>query len=202
MEDEKIMELLFQRSDRALLQIKQQYGKILDIMTFHIVGNREDTEECINDLLFAVWNSIPPNRPSRFRAYLMKTARNLAIKKYHFNRAEKRNTHYKISLDELTELFDDKSNRKTKGNQYRTVMESSENVQMELEVKELASIINNWLLELSKEKRGIFVSRYWYGDSVEEIAELFDISKSKVKVVLHRLRKELKKSWKKKDTCE
>lgn len=107
MEDAKIIDLFFLRSETAVTELDQKYGTACKQLAFHILNNREDAEECVNDAYLAVWNTIPPNRPALLRAYLCRIVRNLSIKKYRANTAEKRNSFYDRSLEELAELTAD-----------------------------------------------------------------------------------------------
>lgn len=104
MEDTKIIDLFFLRSETAVTELEQKYGTACKSLAFHILNSKEDAEECVNDAYLALWNNIPPNRPDPLRAYLCQIVRNLSIKKYKANTAKKRNSFYDMSLEELAEL--------------------------------------------------------------------------------------------------
>lgn len=176
MEDQKIIDLFFARSEQAIAQLQNKYGNRCLRVAGNILNNRLDAEECVNDAYLAVWNSIPPQEPDPLLTYVCHIVRNLSIKKYHANSALKRNSHYDIALDELEECI-----------------QTNETVENELAVKELAGIINQFLGTLSRENRVMFVRRYWFSDSVADIAKVFKISSRNVSLRLLRVRKGLKK---------
>ena len=101
MEDERIIALLFQRSEEALRCLADKYGRVCHSMSYRILGDRRDAEECVNDAYLGVWNSVPPQRPDPLAAYLCRIVRNLSIKRYHANRAAKRHSGYDLALEEL-----------------------------------------------------------------------------------------------------
>ena len=98
MEDWMIVRLLFQRSEEAVAELDRKYGKICSAIAYRILQNREDAEECVNDAFLAVWNTVPPEKPEPLLAYVCRIVRNLSLKKYHYNTAEKRNSHYHVVL--------------------------------------------------------------------------------------------------------
>ena len=176
MEDQEIIELFFARSEQAIAQLQNKYGKRCLKVAGNILNNRLDAEECVNDSYLAVWNTIPPQSPDPLLTYVCHIVRNLSIKRYHANSARKRNSHYDIALDELEECI-----------------QTEETVENEIAVKELAEAINQFLGTLSKENRMMFVRRYWFSDSVADIARMFQISSRNVSLRLVRMRKGLKK---------
>ena len=174
MEDREIIELFFERSEQAIVELSDKYGALCLRTASHILNNRQDAEECVNDAYLAVWNTVPPARPDPLLSYLMRIVRNIAIKKYHANTAEKRNSSYDLALSEIEESFP-----------------SRDSVEEEVEARDTARRINRFLSTLEKKDRILFVRRYWQGDSVEELAELFSITKHNVSVRLLRIRKKL-----------
>ncbi|MBQ6695482.1 MAG: sigma-70 family RNA polymerase sigma factor [Lachnospiraceae bacterium] len=174
MEDSQIIELYWQRSENAIAETSKKYGKLCRHIAMNIIGNFSDAEECENDTYVAVWNAIPPTRPQIFSAFISKIARNIALNRYEYNKAQKRNNQFDMVLSELEEC-----------------LACKQTVEDAVEEKEVASVLDGFLEGLSKEKRVIFVRRYWYSDSVKEIAKRMQISESKVKTVLFRTRKEL-----------
>lgn len=176
MEDSKIVQLYWDRSQDAIAQTAKKYGKYCAAIARNILGNREDTEECVNDTYMNAWNSMPDHRPSELSTYLGKITRNLAFNRYKKEHAGKRGgTEIPVILDELGECICGK-----------------ENIEKELEYKELVNMINAFLATLPIKKRNIFVCRYWYSDSVSDIARRFDMKENAVSMVLSRLRMKLR----------
>lgn len=175
MDDGAIIELFFARSEQAVAELSGKYGAVCLRVAEHILNNRQDSEECVNDAYLAVWNTIPPQRPNPLLSYVCRIVRNLAIKKYHANTAQKRNSIYDAALEEIADCIP-----------------SSVSVEEEVEAKELAGYINRFLATLDRENRILFVRRYWHADSIEELAPLFHTSKHNISVRLSRLRKSLK----------
>lgn len=176
MDDKKIIELFYERSEQAITELSKKYGLLCEKIADNILNNHLDAEECVNDAYLAVWNTIPPQNPDSLVSYVCRIVRNQAIKKYHENTALKRNSIYDTSLDELEE-----------------VLPSSASVEGELEAKEVSAIIDRFLETLDKQSRTMFIRRYWYSDSIEEIALSFKTSKHYISVRLSRIRKALKK---------
>ena len=174
MEDSQIIELFWQRSEDAIAQTAKKYGRLCRKIALNIVGNYEDAQECENDTYVAAWNAIPPTRPNVLSAFLSRIARNIALNRYEYNKAQKRNNEFDLVLSELEECIAGKSS-----------------VEDAYEEGVVAKILDDFLAGLSKEKRVIFVRRYWYSDAVKDIAKRMQISESKVKTVLFRTRKEL-----------
>lgn len=176
MEDHEIIELFYARSEQAITQLQNKYGRRCLQVAGNILNNQLDAEECVNDAYLAAWNTIPPQKPEPLLTYVCHIVRNLSIKKYHANSALKRNSHYDIALDELEECI-----------------QTQETVENQVAVKELAEAINQFLGTLSRENRIMFVRRYWFSDSVADIAEIFKTSSRNVSLRLLRVRKGLKK---------
>lgn len=176
MEDHEIIELFYARSEQAITQLQNKYGRRCLQVAGNILNNQLDAEECVNDAYLAAWNTIPPQKPEPLLTYVCHIVRNLSIKKYHANSALKRNSHYDIALDELEECI-----------------QTQETVENQVAVKELAEAINQFLGTLSRENRIMFVRRYWFSDSVADIAEMFKTSSRNVSLRLLRVRKGLKK---------
>lgn len=175
-EDIEIIELYWQRSEMAIKETDGKYGNYCKSIVQNILHNKEDTEECVNDTWLHTWNSIPTERPYEFRTWLGRIARNLAFDRYRKMTAKKRGGKEMDVL--LSELED--------------CIPSAQTVEKELEDAELADLINHFLKKQKKENRMIFVRRYYYSDSVKQIAERFGISESKVKSSLFRVRNGLK----------
>lgn len=176
MEDNKIIELFFNRYERAIEETKQKYGNYCRSIAFDILKISEDVEECENDTYMKVWNSIPPTSPTSLKLYVATIARNLAIQKYRYYHADKRNQHMDCVLEEL-----------------EYTVATLETVETEIAKKELVQAINHFLSQQSEESRIIFVRRYWKVESIKEICHEMKISKSKAETNLSRTRKKLKK---------
>ena len=176
MEDREIVDLYWQRSERAIEESSLKYGSYCMTIATHILGSRPDAEECVNDTWFQAWRAIPPHRPERLSVFLGRITRNLSINLSEKNSAAKRGGQtLPAALDELSEC-----------------VPSPQNVEEEAEGRQLTESINHFLSELPKEKRIIFVKRYWYLLPVREIAQSLGIGESKVKMTLLRTRNELK----------
>lgn len=176
MDDKKIIGLFNERSQQAITQISEKYGKVSLKIAENILKNKEDAKECVNDAFLVVWNNIPPENPQPLSSYLFRIVRNISLKKYHQNTAIKRNSFYDTAFDELENIF------------------CSENIpENEFDVKELSLAVNAFLQEQSKDNRIMFVRRYFYGDSVSNISSLFGASPHFVSVRLSRTREKLKK---------
>ena len=114
MDDSKIIALFFERSEQAITELSNKYGKLCMYVANNILGNQQDAEECVNDAYLGAWNTIPPQKPNPLQAYICRIARNIAITKYHTNTAVKRNSHYDIALEELEYcLFSEKTPEST-----------------------------------------------------------------------------------------
>ena len=100
LDDRKIIELFFERSEQAIIELSNKYGSVCSKVAFNILNNMQDTEECVNDAYLGTWNTIPPQKPDPLLSYVCRIVRNLALKKYHENTAQKRNSFYDVALDE------------------------------------------------------------------------------------------------------
>lgn len=176
MEDDKIIELLWNREEQGIKELENKYGKELKRLSERMV-NAEDAEECVSDTYIAVWNSIPPKKPDFLFAYISKICRNISLNKVEWNHASKRNAQIIELSSELEQCIPDMSNT--------------------LDIRELGDILSVFLHTLSDEKRKMFIRRYWYGDSINELAQLFGYRDSKVKSILFRVRNELREYLKK-----
>ena len=175
MEDSLIMDLFFERSERAIEELLNKYGRSAEHTAANILIDRADVEECMNYASFAVWNAIPPERPANLKAFYLTVTRNTALTKYHANTAKKRNSIYDTALDELEEC-----------------LAAKEDPAADAEAKELAEAVNAFLKKLPKADRQMFVCRYWLADTVEEIAAKLHCKSNRVSVRLFRTRQKLK----------
>ena len=175
MTDTEIVNLFFERSEQAITELAKKHGNAVARVARNILGNEQDTEECINDTYLGTWNAIPPHRPSPLRTFVCKIARNLATMKYHSNTAVKRNSQYDLALDELEEVLFDRSS-----------------VEETYEAKELAEAINGFMATLNYSDSFIFTRRYWYSDPVKDIAKMAHSTTNSVTVRLFRIREKLR----------
>ena len=180
MEDSKIIDLFFERSEQAIGELDSKYGKTVTKTAANILGNRQDVEECTNDTYLGVWNSIPPHRPNPLVSFVCRIARNLAVSKLRAGTAAKRSSGLDLVLDELAEM-----------------VPSRMDVEADYEAKELAEAVNRFLAGLCYDDRYLFVRRYWYADSVKDIAGAMHVRDSRVSLRLFRLREKLRKSLQK-----
>lgn len=175
MDDASIVQLYWDRNEQAIPETAAKYGGYCISIAKNILGNPEDAEECVNDTYLRAWNSMPPHKPGLLSAFLGKITRNLSIKRYHYNTAHKRGgSQTAIVLDEIAELVSD-----------------TNDVEQEIDRKELVKAIDDFLNQLPGNKKAIFVCRYWYFDSISDIANRFGMSENHVSVTLNRLRLKL-----------
>lgn len=175
MKDEEIIELYFSRSDKAIAVTKEKYERLCISIAMNMLNNLQDAEECLNDALMALWETIPPHRPESLKAYLCTTVKNFSLKKAEYHAAKKRCSEYSRSLEELQEIL---------------CAETS--VERTVEEKELSCTINKFLYSLPYQKRILFVRRYYFLHSVKEIAADYKISEKNASARLARIRKQLK----------
>lgn len=176
MEDAKIIELYWDRDERAIPATGKKYGRYCTAIARNILGSHEDAEECVNDTYWSAWNAMPPHRPERLSVFLGKLTRNLAFNRYKSAAAEKRGGgEVPAVLDELSEL-----------------VSGGESVEEELDRKELVAAINEFLGGLTPQKRSIFLRRYWYTDSIASIAKCCGMGEGAVSMTLNRLRLKLR----------
>lgn len=174
MKDQEIIALFFERSEKAITELIGKYGAAIRNVTSNILKDAQDAEECSNDTYLQVWNRIPPARPTYLGAYVCRIARNLSLKRYYANTAEKRNSYYDVALDELEETIPALST-----------------VESAYDAKELTAYLNQFLKALSKEDRCLFLRRYWYGDSIRDTALFLGLTSHAASVRLFRLRQKL-----------
>ena len=153
MEDQTIIALFQSRSEQAITELANKYGRLCGRVANNILHNFLDAEECVNDTWLGVWDSVPPQQPDPLMTYVCGITRNLALKKYHASTAQKRNSTYDVALDEL-----------------EACLALPDTVDTELSARELAELLNRFLKGLDQESRVIFLRRYWYADSISAIA--------------------------------
>lgn len=175
MDDAIIVQLYWDRNEQAIPATAEKYGNYCTMIAKNILGNKEDAEECVNDTYLNAWNSMPPHRPSILSTFLGKITRNLSIKRYKHNTADKRGGgQATVVLDEIAEFVSD-----------------TDSVEQEIDRKELIRAIDTFLSTLPAEKRNIFLRRYWFFDSITDMASRFGMTENNVSVTLNRLRLKL-----------
>lgn len=181
MDDRQIIELYNERSETAISETADKYGKYCYYIAYHILYNEQDSEECVNDTYLRTWQAIPPQCPNKLSAFLGRITRNLALNRYRYYIKEKRGYgKTSLVLDELQEC-----------------VPAGNSTEQAIEEKLLVEVINRFLYELPIEKRMMFLRRYWYLSSIKEIAEDYEISEGKVKMTLLRIRNKLKQTLEK-----
>lgn len=176
MEDNKIIDLYWERTEIAIDETAKKYSRYCHSISFNILHDKEDAEECVNDTYLGAWNAIPPNRPNCLATFLGKITRNLSLDKYKKYSAQKRgHGQMEVALSELDE-----------------VIPSATRVEQAIDAKELSELLDSFLGDLPKQKRIIFVKRYWYLMPIKTMAEQLGASESQVKSTLFRIRNELK----------
>ena len=174
MTDTQIVELYWQRCETAIAATDAAYGKYCHSIAYRILGDSEDAREIVSDSYFKLWNSIPPQRPDPIRGFLGQITRQLAINRREQNRAKKRSgDQYEAALEELRQVADGTSLDPVEQLALREAME-------------------RFLAGLPLQSRRIFLKRYWYFQSVREIARDLDLGQSNVKMQLLRTREKLK----------
>lgn len=174
--DESIIGLYFKRTEEAILCTKAKYGALCRSVARRILPDERDVDECENDVYIRVWEAIPPDRPKSLKAYLARVTRNLALDRYGYNTAAQRST-------ALTEAFEELET---------SLPSSAEDPNEFIDAEHFREVINAFLRRQQQEARIIFIRRYWYGESVKEIAEALKIGEPKVKTSLFRTRNRLK----------
>lgn len=175
LEDGKIIELFFARSEQAIQELDIKFGKICHKLSYNILNCWDDAEECVNDAYLGVWNAIPPAKPKPLQAYVCKIVRNISLKLYYRKKAAKRNSVYDVAMEELEDY-----------------LSAPNTVEAEMEARELAEIIESYLDTLTVENRVIFMRRYAYMDTYSDIAAQVGLSEKNVSVRLTRMRRKLK----------
>ena len=174
MEDNRIIELYFARSERAIRETDKKYGQYCSSISQNILPDKRDVQECVNDTYLQVWNSVPPTRPFNLAAYLAKIVRNLSINRLKAERTQKRsNGQFDACYDELSQILP------------ATAADIADALH-------LRQCITQWLSDLPQQHRMAFVGRYWYFEPVKNLSARLGFSESKMKMLLLRLRHSLK----------
>lgn len=176
MEDERILDLYWQRDEAAIRETERKYGRYLTKIAYGILANAEDSQESLSDTYLGAWNSMPPHRPSVLSAYLAKIVRRCSIDIFRRRHREKRlGGEYALSLDELEDC-----------------VSAGDSPAETVELGELTRAIGDYLRSLDREARTTFIGRYFFLDPIREIAACHHMSESKVKSLLFRTRKGLR----------
>ncbi len=174
MDDTQIVELFWNRDERAIAETSAKYGSLCRKIAYGILANTQDSEEIVNSSYFQLWNAVPPKKPDPLASFLAKIVRNLALNKLKANHAQKRfSGEFTVSLDEIDECVPAKNST-------------------ESDPLHIRDCLNSFLREQKRQDRSIFVLRYFYCASIEEIAQKTGFSESKVKSMLFRMRGRLK----------
>ena len=180
MDDRAIVQLYWDRSESAIIETDRKYGPYCRCIAHNILNDPEDAKECVNDTYLAAWRAMPPKKPAILSTFLGKITRRLSIDRWRIRTADKRGGGaLPLALEELGECA------------------GTDTPETALEQKELAIRFNRFLASLPETERSVFLCRYWYLDSVGQIADYFGFSQSKVTSMLHRTRKKLRETLKK-----
>lgn len=177
MDDQYIIDLFWNREPEAIRLADLSYGTYCFSIANHILNDRLDAEECVNDMLLRAWETIPPERPKFLRAFLGRITRNLAINRFQRETAQKRGGgELPLVLEELSYCITGDSDPETS-----------------VSAKELGKCVNTFVKSLPSRDRNVFVRRYFFTESVEDIAKRYSLQKNNVLVILHRTRNKLRK---------
>ena len=174
MEDYQIVDLYWARKEKAIDETEKKYGKMLHSLSYSLLSSHEDAEECVNDTYLGAWNTMPSARPMYLGSFLSKITRRLSIDRWRREHREKRGGVAGV-IEELTDCIPDED---TPAREYERGL--------------LRGELNALLRTLPEEKRAIFVRRYFYAQEIRTIAQEVGVSEANVKIVLHRLREQLK----------
>ena len=179
MDDLQIIELYFARDEHAIKETDRKYGKMCFRVAKNLLFNNEDSEECVNDTYLTVWNKIPPTRPNNFLAFICKITRNLSLKRLEVSNAMKRSAGTIISMSELEKALPDQC------------------IAPDVEDEELGKLISAFLWSEKALDRNVFLRKYWFFDSISDIAERYSMNENSVKSMLFRSRNRLREFLKK-----
>lgn len=180
MDDQRIIELYWSRAETAVSETEKKYGSYCRSIAYNILRSQEDTEECVNEAYLNTWNAIPPGKPSSLRAFLGRITRNLALNRYDYNTAQKRAG--SVTIEEY----------------YECLPATNQDLADGIVLKQA---VNGFLASLPKRTRIIFLRRYWYFCTVEEIAVGMGLSQSNVKIILYRARNQFRTYLEKEGIC-
>lgn len=173
-DDPKIIELYLKRDEQAIKETSVKYGKLCHNISYNILNNHEDAEECVNDTYIGVWNAIPPTRPYNFPAFVCGIVRNLSLKRLEFVSRGKRSADMLLSLDELADIL------------------PNESYPVDVSDEFVGKLIGNFLRTQKEDVRNVFIRKYYFFDQIGDIAKHFGFTESKVKNMLFYTRKKLR----------
>lgn len=182
---EALVERLWQRREDALADVERAYGALCKKISFQILRQSQDVEECLNDTLLKVWNSIPPNRPEHLGQYVCKIMRRVSLDKYRYlNRKKRQGTQVDLVFAELTSdlCADDVFER-------------------HFESEHITQVLNRFLESAEARERLIFLRRYWYLDSIKDIAKQLQMNENTIKTILSRSRAKLRTELEREGVC-
>ena len=180
MNDKQILDMLWQRDEKAIDAMQQQYGKYCRYVAMRIVEDEQDADEILNDTWLTAWNNVPPQQPEPFKAYLGALCRNHAIDRYREKYAQKRTGQTALCLDELAECVPDNG----------STLDAAAQIH-------LRDTLNAFLSSLPQKTRRIFLGRYWYNTPLSELANTYGMRENAVANLLLRTRKKLKQTLEK-----
>ncbi len=175
MDDKEIIELYLSRNERAIKETDNRYGAFSRKLSYQILNSHEDAEECVNDSYMKLWETIPPTVPESLKAYLGRIVRNLSLNRLRWKTEQKRNCDAEVLLSEIADC-----------------VPANENVEHAIYQKRLSELITKWLSGEKEVNRQIFVRRYWYGSTYEELAGHYRLSEKKLMDRLYHMRRRLK----------
>lgn len=174
MDDGKIVELYLKRDEQSIKETEAKYGKLCYSISYNILKNHDDSNECVNDTYMGIWNAIPPARPNNFMAFVCKIARNLSLKKLEYMMRKKRAKDMVVSIDELQNILPDE--RYAPG----------------VTDEDVGELISKFLRKQKEDVRNVFIRKYYFFDSIGEIAKRYSFTESKVKNMLFYTRNKLR----------
>jgi RNA polymerase sigma-70 factor (ECF subfamily) len=174
MDEMHIVNLYFARDERAIKETQAKFGRLCHTISYNILHNHQDAEECVNDTYVGIWNAIPPANPDDLTAFVCRIARNISLKKLEHSNRKKRASVTLVSLDELAEILPDES------------------IGDGMETEEIGKHISNFLRGEKEDVRNVFIRKYYFFDSIEDIARQYGFTQSKVKNMLYHTRNKLK----------
>lgn len=180
MDDSKIVELFFARDEKAIAETEKKYGGLLRYIALNILGSNEDAEECVSDVLLALWKAIPPDTPEDFKAYIGRAVRNRSLEIVRASNTQKRGGGVAVLGEEYLAAIDDGSD-----------------LMAEYEARRLGRVISEFLRNAGEDNKDIFVMRYYLGMSLDEVTHQTGFSLGKVKMSLARTKKKLEQELRK-----
>lgn len=174
MEEKQIVELYWQRDPQAMTVTREVYGRLVHKLCRNLLGDDRDAEECLNDTLLALWDTIPPQRPQPLAAYICRIARNQALTRRRTKEAQKRDERLELPLDELADVL------------------PAPSAEAVWDAQTLARTIDRWLESQTQTDRVLFVRRYWFGDSVQEAASRVGLRENTASARLRRMKLRLR----------